>query len=365
MIALIKIKIKTIANNIIKFIVKNNKEIDIISGMLLFAFLNHLIMNNISYLIDLLHKDILSVVVQLVVAVNAAVLVYYTLIPKVDTKALEQSLLKLNSINYCYLEHTKMIYEEYRKNYFKCIEMKENINLVKNINYICMAICFFTILAFMYSCLINVWIIDFNTFLIFIFLLLMEEVSKSIFSDNLSDFPGAYELLDIKRKFPYIKKINSRFNQYINLHLLLKGLTLEVVSDTRKTVMHDSDLFNSPFRKEILEHLVLKSALKFDFQGAILEFRSNDAKKVLQCKLDIKNYNEYSAELCIDLLTKEYSVIDCENISLSFVNNSNERISIGFIRYQNKKYYPVILSRGYTPLTRQWKENEFVYIEKV
>lgn len=311
---------------------------------------------------ELLHFETASIVMGVLVASNASILVYYSVIPKIDVDQLRKSLVAIKNLKECNLEKTKGCFDEYFRIYKKCIDNQDILSKIKNINYFCMVMTFASVLVFMYSAKIYLILADIATISVLCCMILIGKTTDSIFIVDMALYPTPKDLLNIKKKIPALSVIDIQLHEDLNLQLLSKGIIVRKISATHDDIGCDDDLYHAPERNLILEHYALMASVEFDFQGAKLVFK-NEGKAVFQCELHKENYNYYSINPSIDILSR-YKINEKYDLEISFINTINERISIIFHRQDNGIYTPFAICIGSTPLSRPWEDDKFVFLKK-
>lgn len=325
--------------------------------LIFFLWLNAFFLEKVVSNFELVHFETASIVMGVLVASNASILVYYSVIPKIDVDQLKKSLVAIKNLKECNLEKTKGCFDEYFRIYKKCIENQDILSKIKNINYFCMVMTLLSVLAFMYSAKVYLILADIVTIFVLTCMIFIGKTTDSIFIVDMSKYPLPEDLLNIKKKMPALSSIDIRLHDDLNLHLLSKGIKLIQINEK-----YDDDLYNAPVRKSILEHYKLMTALEFDFQEAELLFIYN-GKITFQCKLSKENYNYYSINPSIDILSK-YKLKKEYDLEIKFINTINKRISITFRRQDNGSYTPFAICIGSTPLSRPWEDDKFVFLKK-
>lgn len=325
--------------------------------LIFFLWLNAFFLEKVVSNFELLHFETASIVMGVLVASNASILVYYSVIPKIDVDQLKKSLVAIKNLEKCNLEKTKGCFDEYFRIYKKCIDNQNILSKIKNINYFCMVMTFASVLVFMYSAKVYLMLADIVTILVLTCMILIGKTTDSIFIVDMSKYPLPEDLLNIKKKMATLSSIDIRLHDDLNLHLLSKGIKLIQIN-----VEYDDDLYNAPARKSILKHYKLMAAVEFDFQRAKLLFNDN-GRNIFQTELLKENYNYYSINPSIDILS-EYNLKNEYDLEIRFINTINERISITFHRQDNDIYTPFAICIGSTPLSRPWENNKFIFLKK-
>ena len=320
-------------------------------GLFFSIYLQYELYKNYEFVAAYLDKDTVVTILNLIVAINAAILVFYSIVPKCDSENMKTLLMNLQQ-KQMELIDVKQCFDSYSQLYRKM--NNEMFVKVKFLHMFMLAMFLIQIYFFMVASHIHFIIQGIALIIIFMICLLIEEIIDDYHYEMRALLPHPDMLLVPSNQINFMRNIDIKFENNITSHIF-SNATLIRVMDVSTCVfngLEDADAYSNYF--------VINFALEFNLKNVTLEYyTANGRREVLNLHKAPVRYHRINPTIDV-LLTKEKAL--AENPKFTF----NIRKSDGTIEYWicNKDvgdtYKPRLLLTQCFDVFRDWDEKDYL-----